>query len=158
MMLEYLVSAEFWVGLIKIIGVNIILSGDNAVVIALAARSLPPKQQTQAIIWGSGAAIVMRIILTLFAVALLTLPWLKIVGSVLLFWIGVKLLVPDPALAGLLSGFGAEFVNGKPMLAGFSLELTCGALGVLIVVALGKWLAKRQEAAAATQRPAEISK
>src|SRR5256885_17225251 len=95
MMLEYLVSAEFWVGLIKIIGVNIILSGDNAVVIALAARSLPPKQQTQAIIWGSGAAIVMRIILTLFAVALLTLPWLKIIGSVLLFWIGVKLLVPE---------------------------------------------------------------
>src|SRR2546430_16315710 len=95
MMLEYLVSAEFWVGLIKIIGVNIILSGDNAVVIALAARSLPPKQQTQAIIWGSGAAIVMRIILTLFAVALLALPWLKIIGSVLLFWIGVKLLVPE---------------------------------------------------------------
>src|SRR2546429_3395453 len=95
MMLEYLVSAEFWVGLVKIIGVNIILSGDNAVVIALAARSLPPKQQTQAIIWGSGAAIVMRIILTLFAVALLTLPWLKIVGSLLLFWIGVKLLVPE---------------------------------------------------------------
>src|SRR6267142_2322715 len=95
MMLEYLVSAEFWVGLVKIIGVNIILSGDNAVVIALAARSLPPKQQTQAIIWGSGAAIVMRIVLTLFAVALLTLPWLKIIGSLLLFWIGVKLLVPE---------------------------------------------------------------
>src|SRR5438874_10352410 len=95
MMLEYLVSAEFWVGLFKIIGVNISLSGDNAVVIALAARSLPPKQQTQAIIWGSGAAIVMRILLTLFAVALLTLPWLKIVGSLLLFWIGVKLLVPE---------------------------------------------------------------
>src|SRR6266851_1187254 len=95
MMLEYLASAEFWVGLAKIIGVNIILSGDNAVVIALAARSLPPKQQTQAIIWGSGAAIVMRIILTLFAVALLTLPWLKIIGSLLLFWIGVKLLVPE---------------------------------------------------------------
>jgi len=95
MMLEYLASAEFWVGLAKIIGVNIILSGDNAVVIALAARSLPRKQQTQAIIWGSGAAIVMRILLTLFAVALLTLPWLKIVGSLLLFWIGVKLLVPE---------------------------------------------------------------
>src|SRR5947208_2843081 len=95
MMLEYLVSAEFWVGLIKIIGVNIILSGDNAVVIALAARSLPPKQQTQAIIWGSGAAIVMRILLTIFAVALLTLPWLKIVGSLLLFWIGTKLLIPE---------------------------------------------------------------
>src|SRR5438445_70611 len=125
MMLEYLVSAEFWVGLIKIIGVNIILSGDNAVVIALAARSLPPKQQTQAIIWGSGAAIVMRILLTLFAVALLTLPWLKIVGSLLLFWLGVR------------------FVTGKPMIAGLSLELLAGGLGVLIVVALGKWLARR---------------
>src|SRR2546421_11468247 len=102
MMLEYLVSAEFWIGLVKIIGVNIILSGDNAVVIALAARSLPPKQQTLAVFWGSGAAIVMRIILTLFAVALLTLPWLKIIGSLLLFWIGVKLLIPeddDPEIA-----------------------------------------------------------
>jgi YjbE family integral membrane protein len=72
-----------------------VLSGDNAVVIALAARSLPPKQQKQAIFWGAGAAIVMRIILTLFAVALLALPWLKLVGSVLLLWIGVKLLIPE---------------------------------------------------------------
>jgi len=249
-MLEYLVSAAFWVGLVKIIGVNIILSGDNAVVIALAARSLPPKQQTQAIIWGSGAAIVMRIILTLFAVALLTLPWLKIIGSVLLFWIGVKLLVPedddaeieastqllsaiktiliadlvmsldnviavaaaaggsilllilglaisiplvifgatlllklmerfpviitiggaligwvagemlvtDPALEGWLTGLGVEFVQAKPTIAGLSLEPLAGGVGVAIVVALGKWLAKRHEAASATQRPAEISK
>jgi YjbE family integral membrane protein len=65
------------------------------VVIALAARSLPQKQQKQAVFWGAGAAIVLRIILTLFAVALLTLPWLKIVGSLLLFWIGIKLLVPE---------------------------------------------------------------
>src|SRR6266516_7976164 len=95
MMLEYLVSAAFWVGLVKIIGVNIILSGDNAVVIALAARSLPAKQQTQAVFWGAGAAIILRILLTLFAVALLTLPWLKLIGSLLLFWIGVKLLIPE---------------------------------------------------------------
>ena len=85
----------FWTALLKIIGVNIILSGDNAVVIALAARSLPPRQQKQAIFWGAGAAIVLRIILTLFAVALLALPWLKLIGSVLLLWIGVKLLVPE---------------------------------------------------------------
>ena len=85
----------FWTALLKIIGVNIVLSGDNAVVIALAARSLPPHQQKQAVIWGSGAAIVMRIILTLFAVALLGLPWLKLIGSVLLLWIGVKLLMPE---------------------------------------------------------------
>jgi len=94
-MLEEVMSQAFWVGLAKIIGVNIILSGDNAVVIALAARSLPPKQQRLAIFWGAGAAIALRIILTLFAVALLTLPWLKLVGSALLFWIGVKLLVPE---------------------------------------------------------------
>jgi YjbE family integral membrane protein len=86
---------EFWTALLKIIGVNIVLSGDNAVVIALAARSLQGKQQKQAIFWGSGAAIVMRIVLTLFAVALLALPWLKLIGSVLLLWIGVKLLVPE---------------------------------------------------------------
>jgi YjbE family integral membrane protein len=95
-------TPEFWTALLKIIGVNIVLSGDNAVVIALAARSLPPKQQKQAIIWGSGAAIVMRIILTLFAVKLLELEWLKLIGSVLLLWIGVKLLIPedeDPNIA-----------------------------------------------------------
>ncbi|HSN19090.1 MAG TPA: TerC family protein [Usitatibacter sp.] len=87
----------FWTALAKIIGVNIVLSGDNAVVIALAARSLPARQQKLAIGWGAGAAIVMRIVLTLFAVALLALPWLKLVGSALLLWIGVKLLVPGQA-------------------------------------------------------------
>ena len=85
----------FWTGLLTIIWVNIILSGDNAVVIALAARSLPAKQQKLAILWGAGAAVILRIILTFFAVALLALPWLKIVGSLLLFWIGIKLLVPE---------------------------------------------------------------
>src|SRR5438552_2862617 len=94
-MLEELVSQAFWIGLAKIIGVNVILSGDNAVVIALAARSLPPQQQRKAVFWGAGAAVILRIILTIFAVALLTLPWLKLVGSLLLFWIGVKLLIPE---------------------------------------------------------------
>jgi YjbE family integral membrane protein len=94
-MMEMLGSPEFWIGLAKIIGVNVVLSGDNAVVIALAARSLPAHQQKKAIFWGAGAAIVMRIVLTIFAVQLLTLPWLKLVGSLLLFWIGVKLLVEE---------------------------------------------------------------
>jgi YjbE family integral membrane protein len=93
--MDMLVHAAFWVGLGKIIWVNLLLSGDNAVVIALAARSLPPQQQKMAVLWGAGAAVVMRVILTIFAVALLTLPWLKIVGGVLLLWIGVKLLVPE---------------------------------------------------------------
>jgi YjbE family integral membrane protein len=92
---DAIATHAFWIGLLKIIGVNIVLSGDNAVVIALAARSLPPKQQKQAVLWGSAAAIVMRIVLTVFAVKLLTLPWLKIVGSLLLLWIGIQLLVPE---------------------------------------------------------------
>ena len=94
-MLAELATEVFWIGLLKIIGVNIVLSGDNAVVIALAARSLPQKQQKQAIFWGAGAAVVLRIVLTVFAVALLALPWLKIIGSLLLFWIGIKLLIPE---------------------------------------------------------------
>ena len=93
--MEMLATAAFWVGLGKIIWVNLLLSGDNAVVIALAARSLPPKQQKLAVFWGAAAAVVLRVILTVFAVALLTLPWLKIVGGLLLLWIGVKLLVPE---------------------------------------------------------------
>jgi YjbE family integral membrane protein len=94
-MLEEVLSQTFWIGLAKIIGVNIVLSGDNAVVIALAARALPAKQQKQAIFWGAGAAVVMRIVLTIFAVALLQLPWLKLIGAALLLWIGVKLLIPE---------------------------------------------------------------
>src|SRR6478672_8025492 len=233
----------FWTALLKIIGVNIVLSGDNAVVIALAARSLKGKQQKQAIFWGSGAAIVMRIVLTLFAVALLELEWLKLVGSALLLWIGVKLLIPeddgddiqasdnlmvairtiliadlvmsldnviavaaaagghwglliiglaisiplvifgatlllklmerwpviitigagligwvagemlvaDSALQGWFSGMGVEYREANPYVAGVSLEIISGIVGVAIVVALGKRLGARKEAAAAAQ-------
>lgn len=95
-MLDYLTSPElFLIPLAQIIGINIVLSGDNAVVIALASRSLPPDQQKKAVIWGSGAAIVMRIILTLTAVALLAMPYLKLIGSVFLMWIGIQLLDSD---------------------------------------------------------------
>ncbi len=94
-LLNELQTVAFWAGLWQIILINIVLSGDNAVVIALAARSLPPKQQKAAIFWGAGAAVVMRIILTVFAVALLTYPWLKLVGAALLLWIAVKLLMPE---------------------------------------------------------------
>jgi len=87
-------SPEFWIALLQIIGVNIVLSGDNAVVIALAARGLPAGQQKRAVAWGSGAAVVMRIVLTIVAVELLRMPYLKLVGAVLLLWIAVKLLVP----------------------------------------------------------------
>jgi YjbE family integral membrane protein len=93
--MEMLQTAEFWIGLVKIVWINIILSGDNAVVIALAARSLPPHQQKQAIIFGSGAAVLLRIILTVVAAKLLALPYLQIVGGLLLLWIGVQLLSED---------------------------------------------------------------
>src|SRR5690349_3461485 len=236
-MLEELATQAFWLGLLKIIGVNIILSGDNAVVIALAARSLPAKQQKQAVLWGAGAAVILRIVLTIFAVALLTLPWLKIIGSLLLFWIGIKLLVPeddedniqasdqllaaiktiliadlvmsldnviavaaaaggsyillilglaisiplvifgatmliklmerfpviitigagligwvagemlvaDKALHGWFGAMGIEYRGENPYLAGVSLEIVAGIVGIVVVVALGKWLGARKE-------------
>lgn len=93
--MEYLNEASFWVALAKIIWVNILLSGDNAVVIALAARSLPESQRSKAVMGGSAAAIIMRVVLTIFAVELLGYPYLKIIGAILLFWIGVQLLVPE---------------------------------------------------------------
>lgn len=88
-------SPEFWVALGQIMMINIVLSGDNAVVIALASRNLPPAMQKKAIFWGSAAAIILRIILTVFAVALLDMHYIKLGGAVLLLWIGVKLLVPE---------------------------------------------------------------
>jgi len=90
--MEMLQSPDFWIGLVKIIWINIILSGDNAVVIALAARSLPPEQQRKAIFFGSGAAVVLRIVLTIVAAKLLALSFLQIIGGALLLWIGVQLL------------------------------------------------------------------
>jgi YjbE family integral membrane protein len=90
-----LASGAFWTALGSIILANIVLSGDNAVVIALAARALPAHQQKQAIFWGSAAAIVMRIVLTLIAVEILTWPYLKAIGAVLLVYIGVTLLLED---------------------------------------------------------------
>ena len=83
--MEHIAEAGFWVALGKIIWVNILLSGDNAVVIALAARSLPDHQRNKAVFIGSAAAIVLRVALTVFAVQLLQFPYLKIVGALLLF-------------------------------------------------------------------------
>ena len=87
-----LFSPLFWSAFGAIVLANIVLSGDNAIVIAMAARSLKAEQRSKAIFWGSAAAIVMRIVLTIVATQLLTLPYLKIVGAVLLVYIGVDLL------------------------------------------------------------------
>ena len=87
--------AEFWIAVGQIILIDILLGGDNAVVIALACRQLPPELRNKGIFWGTAGAIVLRVILIFFALTLLSVPYLKLVGAVLLMWIGVKLLAPD---------------------------------------------------------------
>ena len=93
--MEFLSSTAFWVALGQIVVIDILLGGDNAVVIALACRKLPPAQRARGIFWGTAGAIVLRVVLILFAMTLLNLPFLKLVGALLLVWIGVKLLAPD---------------------------------------------------------------
>jgi len=94
-MMDMLSSPAFWVAVGQIILIDILLGGDNAVVIALACRRLPPGQRMKGIIWGTAGAIGLRVILIFFALTLLAIPYLKIVGALLLVWIGVKLLAPD---------------------------------------------------------------
>jgi len=88
-------TPEFWVAVAQIIAIDILLGGDNAVIIALASRKLPLHQRNKAIFWGVFAAIALRVVLIFFALQLLKVPYLKIVGGVLLLWIGVKLLMPE---------------------------------------------------------------
>ena len=87
----------FWVAVLQIIGVNIILSGDNAVVIALACMHLPPKQRLWGMILGAGVAVLLRILFTLVVAQAMGYPYLKLVGGLLLLWVAVKLVVPEPA-------------------------------------------------------------
>jgi YjbE family integral membrane protein len=93
--MDFLTSPEFWVAVGQIIMIDILLGGDNAIVIALACRNLPPELRTKGILWGTAGAIVLRVILIFFALTLLSIPYLKIVGAILLVWIGVKLLLPE---------------------------------------------------------------
>ena len=93
--MDQFMHADFWIAVGQIIMIDILLGGDNAVVIALACRKLPPAQRTKGILWGTAGAIVLRIVLIFFALQLLAIPFLKIIGAVLLVWIGVKLLMPE---------------------------------------------------------------
>ncbi len=97
-------SSPLLLSVLEIIGINILLSGDNAVVIALACRGLPPEQRKWGIVMGAGAAIVLRIIFTFMTTQLMGLPWLKAIGAVLLIWIAVKLLVPEEADEDSIAG------------------------------------------------------
>ncbi len=94
-MLEMFSASQFWVDVFKIIVIDLLLSGDNAVVIALACRNLPAGQRSKGILFGVAGAIGLRVILTFFAVSLLSLPYLKLVGALLLLWIGIKLILPE---------------------------------------------------------------
>ncbi len=93
--MEALLTPEFWIAVGQIIMIDILLGGDNAVVIALACRKLPPPQRVKGILWGTAGAIALRVILIFFALQLLAIPFLKIAGAILLVWIGVKLLLPE---------------------------------------------------------------
>ncbi len=93
--MDMFTDPAFWIAVGQIIMIDILLGGDNAVVIALACRKLPPAQRTKGIIWGTAGAIILRVILIFFALTLLAIPFLKLVGAALLVWIGVKLLAPD---------------------------------------------------------------
>ena len=93
--MEAFLTPEFLIAVGQIIMIDIVLGGDNAVVIALACRKLPPPQRVKGILWGTAGAIVLRVILIFFALQLLAIPFLKLIGAVLLVWIGVKLLLPE---------------------------------------------------------------
>ena len=88
-------DADYIVAVLRIIGINIVLSGDNAIVIALACRSLPPRQRVIGIILGAGAAVILRILFTLVVQQLFDVPWLKLIGGLVLLWIAVKLLLGE---------------------------------------------------------------
>ncbi|VCU69274.1 Integral membrane protein TerC family protein [Pigmentiphaga humi] len=137
-------SAAFVLALIQIIWVNILLSGDNAVVIALAARSLPAHQQKKAIVIGSAAAIVMRIVLTLVAAQLLQLPWLKLIGSLLLLYIGVSLLLPEgedeagsSTKDGLMAAIRTILIADLVMSLDNVIAVAAAAMGNTVLLVLG---------------------
>jgi len=102
-MLEFLTTLS-WAAVFQIILIDILLGGDNAVVIALACRNLPKQQRMRGILWGTAGAIILRVILIAFALTLLDIPFLKLVGGVLLLWIGVKLLLDDDEEHDIQSG------------------------------------------------------
>ena len=142
--MEFLQGSDFWVGLLKIVWINIILSGDNAVVIALAARSLPPHQQKQAIFWGSGAAVVLRVVLTLIAVKLLELPYLQIIGGLLLLWIGVQLLGDEDdeegessEAGGLIAAVRTILIADLVMSLDNVIAVAAAAKGSMVLLVLG---------------------
>lgn len=114
--LDFLTHTPFWIALGQIIIIDILLGGDNAVIIALACRKLPAAQRTKGIIYGTAGAIVLRVILIAFAMTLLQWPFLKVLGAILLVWIGVKLLAPDEDSHGNIEGSDKLFAAIKTII------------------------------------------
>ena len=94
-LLQDVSQASFWIGVFQIIGVNVILSGDNAVVIALACMTLPPRQRLWGMILGAGVAVLLRVCFTVVVAEAMTYPYLRLIGGLLLFWVAIKLVVED---------------------------------------------------------------
>lgn len=94
-MIVNILTIPFWISVLEIVWINILLSGDNAVVIAMAANSVADRYRAKAIVVGSSVAIALRIALTVAAAYLLTIPWLRSIGALLLLYIGISLVVPD---------------------------------------------------------------
>lgn len=142
--MAFLSSPEFWLALAQIIVINIVLSGDNAVVIALACRALPQHQQRKAIVFGSVGAIVLRVVLTFFAVYLLGLPYLKLVGAALLLWIGVGLLKEEeeeeeglPGHVGMVAAIKTIIVADFVMSLDNVIGVAAAAKGDMLLLVLG---------------------
>lgn len=114
-MLEFLQTLS-WAAVFQIILIDILLGGDNAVVIALACRNLPPKQRMQGILWGTAGAIGLRVVLIAFALTLLTIPYLKIIGALLLLWVGIKLLIPEEDAHGNIQGSASVWAAVKTII------------------------------------------
>jgi len=134
----------FWIAVLQIIAIDILLGGDNAVVIALACRKLPEAQRKKGIFWGVAGAIGLRIVLIFFALQLLEVPWLKIVGALLLLWIGIKLLQPeeeghgDVAAATSLAGaIKTIIVADAVMSLDNVIAVAAAAHGSMLLVAFG---------------------
>lgn len=157
--MDSFLTPDFWLAVAQIIMIDILLGGDNAVVIALACRKLPDAQRRQGILWGTVGAIVLRVVLIFFALTLLQIPYLKIVGAALLLWIGIKLMLPeddggheiqasDRLWAAVKTVIVADFVMsldnviaiaGAAESAGEGNEMVLVVLGLLVSIPIIVW-------------------
>ncbi|MFN8057761.1 MAG: YjbE family putative metal transport protein [Vicinamibacterales bacterium] len=139
------VDAQLWLRLLQIVGIDILLSGDNALVIALACRSLPPRQQRIGSILGAGGAVALRVVFAFFVISLMQVPLLKVVGGLLLFWIAIKLLMPEApqaeggvaAAATLAQAVRIVIVADAVMSLDNVVAVAAAAKGSLLLLSLG---------------------